>query len=242
VEAALESGLAALEADLERLEARGARVYDGAACDCVRALLEHAEQLAGDVGARLEARAAAHLQVLSERFERDRRRIAGALQDAERACGELPELRRRLESGELTSVARALRKLRVGAAMFGSRASTRAPKPGSQTVARLALGRVQDSQAERRRRQVAYEDSVAQLVASLALARATDGVPDGAGPYNPLRIASEVLDRMRMISPFYLTVQLNRLEELASLLNLPELPAPAAEKVLPKRRNKNTKR
>jgi hypothetical protein len=81
------------------------------------------------------------------------------------------------------------------------------------------------------------------MVASLALARASDGIPADAGPYNPVRIASEVLDRMRAISPFYLTVQLNRLEELASLLSLPELPsARPVSQPAPKRRAKPGKR
>lgn len=86
-----------------------------------------------------------------------------------------------------------------------------------------------------------YEDSVAALVASFALARAVDVVPEDAGPYNPLRIASSTLDRMREISPFFLTVQLNRLEELASLLALPELPVQVEEKILPKKKTRPSK-
>ena len=93
----------------------------------------------------------------------------------------------------------------------------------------------------RKQRAVAYEDSVAALVASFALARAVDVVPEDAGPYNPLRIASTTLDRMREVSPFFLTVQLNRLEELASLLALPELPAPPEEKALPRKKTKALK-
>jgi hypothetical protein len=76
------------------------------------------------------------------------------------------------------------------------------------------------------------------MVASLALARAVDVVPEDAGPYNALRIASEALDRMREISPLYLTVQLNRLEELATLLALPELPHKEDAKVLPKKKRR----
>jgi hypothetical protein len=224
--------LDALEHELERLEGRGARAYDAAACECVRALIDHAEQLGGEVGQRLHMRAAAHLEALQARFERDRLRIAAALEQAERTHGELPALRRRLEAGELITVARALRRRRV-TAQPERRVGAAAP--------RAALERTRDALATRRRRQLAYEDSVAQLVASLALARANDGVPPDAGPYNPLRIASQVLDRMREISPFYLTVQLNRLEELASLLSLPELP-PAPAKVLPKRPSKGSKR
>jgi hypothetical protein len=84
---------------------------------------------------------------------------------------------------------------------------------------------------------MAYEDSVADLVASFALARAVDVVPQDAGPYNALRIASDALDTMRAVSPFYLTVQLNRLEELASLLTLPDLPEkPKPQPSLPAKR------
>lgn len=232
MEQALADALAALEGELERLEGRGARAHDAASCDCVHALIEHAEQLGGEVAQRLHARAAAHLEALRARFERDRARVAEALEQAERVQGELPALRRRLEAGELIAVARALRRRR--AATLPERRPHAAPP-------RTALERSREALATRRRRQLVYEDSVAQLVASLALARATDGVPAGAGPYNPLRIASQVLDRMRDISPFYLTVQLNRLEELASLLSLPELP-PAPGKTLPKRPSKGSKR
>lgn len=227
------SALEAMERELERLEGRGARAYDAPGCDCVRALIEHAEQLGGDVGRRLEARAAAHFETLRARFERDRERVAELLVQAERAHGELPALRRLLDTGELVALARALRRRRAVAVREPERRAAPAP--------RAALERAQDALTTRRRRQLAYEDSVAQMVASLALARANDGVPADAGPYNPLRIASQVLDRMREISPFYLTVQLNRLEELASLLTLPELPAPSG-KAAPKRPGKPGKR
>jgi hypothetical protein len=233
VEQALADALAAVEGELERLEGRGARAYDAASCDCVRALVEHAEQLGGEVAQRLHARAGAHLEALRARFERDRTRVAEALEQAERVQGELPALRRQLEGGELIAVARALRRRRVATAPERRAHAAAAP--------RTVLDRTREALATRRKRQLVYEDSVAQLVASLALARATDGVPRDAGPYNPLRIASQVLDRMREISPFYLTVQLNRLEELASLLSLPELPPPPG-KVLPKRPSKGSKR
>jgi hypothetical protein len=232
VEQALAEALAAIEGELERLEGRGAHAYDAASCDCVRALVEHAEQLGGEVAQRLHARAAAHLEALRARFERDRARVAEALEQAERVQGELPGLRRRLEGGELIAVARALRR---------RRAATAPERRPHAAAPRTVLDRSREALATRRKRQLVYEDSVAQLVASLALARATDGVPADAGPYNPLRIASQVLDRMREISPFYLTVQLNRLEELASLLSLPELPPPPG-KVLPKRPSRPGKR
>ena len=97
------------------------------------------------------------------------------------------------------------------------------------------------ARARRTERVRAYEDSVAEMVASLSLARAVDVVPEDAGPYNPLRIASEALDRMRDISPLYLTVQLNRLEELATLLQRPELPRKEEVRPLPAKKKPQRK-
>jgi hypothetical protein len=224
-----------VERALDELEARGARTYDAPACDCVRALLTRAEELGGGVAVRLRDRAASHLTSLEARFARDQQRVQSALARSEQQLGELPELRKRVERGDLGFVGRRLRRLSVlppalamgvrvaavsesAAAAPRERTTTASPRPSLRPI------------SDRRRRIVAYEDSVAQLVAAFALARATDVVPNDAGPYNPLRIASELLDRMRAVSPFYLAVQLNRLEELGSLLSLPELPAQASEK------------
>jgi hypothetical protein len=225
------------EARLAALEGIGARSYDAPACDCVRTLLDRADELGGAVGARLRERALSHLESLSERFARDRQRVEQRLSETEALRGALPELRTRLERGELTSTARAIRRWQARPRAMRSVVVT--VTEGLRGGKHLSNGIVTD----RRRRALAYEDSVAQLVASLALARATDVVPADAGPYNPLRIASDVLDRMREVSPFYLAVQLNRLEELSSLLSLPELPPPPErKKVLPKRKPGTPKR
>lgn len=226
-----------VEARLDALEADGARSYDAPACDCVRTLLDRADELGGAVGTRLRQRAVSHLAALAERYERDRLRVTQSLAETERARGELPELRSRIERGELTATARAIRRWRARPKTMRSAVVT--VSQGTRAGKQQTTGIITD----RRRRALAYEDSVAQLVAALALARATDVVPADAGPYNPLRIASDVLDRMRAVSPFYLAVQLNRLEELGSLLNLPELPPPPQEKkVLPKRKPGSNKR
>lgn len=231
---------ASIEARLDALEAKGARSYDAPACDCVRTLLDRADELGGAVGARLRERAQAHVEALAERYARDRLRVQQTLSTTEAERGELPELRARLERGELTYTARAIRRWRARPEAMRSAVVT--ITPGLRGGKHVSNGMVTD----RRRRALAYEDSVAQLVAALALARATDVVPADAGPYNPLRIASDVLDRMREVSPFYLAVQLNRLEELGSLLNLPELPPRPQDKqekkVLPKRKTGPGKR
>jgi hypothetical protein len=228
--AAAESACA-VEQQLDALEARGGRAYDAPACDCVRTLLSRADALGGGVGARLRQRAAVHLDAIRQRFERDQQRLAAALAHSESAYGPQPELHKRLSSGDLSLVGRRLRRLQAlpSTAAVASLASGAKRAPRSEPAAPVA-GRGASLLSDRRRRVVAYEDSVAELVAALALARATDVVPSDAGPYNPLRIASELLDRMRAVSPFYLAVQLNRLEELGSLLGLPELPAPNQEK------------
>lgn len=190
------------ERALDALEAKGARQFDAPSCDCVRALLTRSEELDGETARILSERALVHLARLRTRFEQARAQTQARLAAAERVHGELPRLRDLLTIGDLTRVRRALRKLEL-------RPPTRAPLAPRRSAA-------------------AYEDALAELVAALALARAVDVVPEQAGPYNPLRIASELLTRMRAVSPLYLTVQLNRLEELASMLSLPELPPPPA--------------
>ncbi len=219
--------LASVEADLDALEADGARGFDAPACDCVRKLITQAEELGGAVADRLTLRAAAHLSALAEGLASDRIRVQAQLAAFETKNDEaMPELHKQLERGETTRVARMLRRMR-----------TRPPRvvaPPSTGLARIDHGAAPSASARatgprarisvRQKQALAYEDSVAELVASFALARAVDVVPEDAGPYNALRIASEALDKMRALSPFYLTVQLNRLEELASLLSLPELP------------------
>ncbi|MFT3921647.1 MAG: DUF2894 domain-containing protein [Myxococcales bacterium] len=230
---------------MDALEAKGARGYDAPACDCVRALLTRAEELGGGVGAILVARAESHLSSLSARFDRDTARVRERLEHVQTDPDTAERLQNLLQRGDVVRVARTLRRIAVQpvsrpqATSYETVASP-APKPDS-----LPPPRGRNSQLPprslRKQRAVVYEDSVAALVASFALARATDVVPEDAGPYNPLRIASNTLDRMREVSPFFLTVQLNRLEELASLLALPELPAPPEEKALPRKKTKALK-
>ncbi len=218
--------LADLDTALDALEAEGARGFDPEACDCIRKLITQGEELGGAIAARLAVRAGAHFQGLSERFRRDHARVQSQLEAFETKRDEsLPELHKQLARGETTRVARTLRRIRMR--------PPRPVQPASTALARIEPGAAPRAAGPRSRISVrqkqalAYEDSVAELVATFALARAVDVVPEDAGPYNALRIASETLDRMRSISPFYLTVQLNRLEELASLLSLPEVPKPA---------------
>ena len=207
--------LAELERALDALEARGARAFDAPSCDAVRTLIERAEQHGGRTAELLAERVGAHLGRLRERFGRTQERAAEQLSELERTHGPHEALRETLARGELSTVRRRLRRL--------------ASSPPIRASARKR------TLPPERRDHPDYEESLAELVASFALARADDVVPEHAGPYNPLRIASDLLSRMRTVSPLYLTAQLNRLEELASMMELPELPEPAT-KTLPRKK------
>lgn len=209
--------LAEVERMLDALEAEGARLFDAPSCDCVRTLITQAEARAGRAGAILSARAADHVERLATRFRTARDAAAARIPPT----GDVPaqKLARALARGDVVSVRRALRR--------------RARAPGPAIEARQLPAQ--------RRATVVYDDALAELVAAFALARADEGVPEDAGPYNPLRIASELLSRMRTVSPLYLTAQLNRLEELASLLTLPELPAEPS-RTLPRKKRGALKR
>lgn len=221
--------LAAAELALDALEAQGARMFDAASCDCVRTLITRAEQLGGRASELLAERAMVHAERLRERFERERATSQHHLTQLEqrRGRGPLEALRDGLLRGEVTLVRRTLRRL-------ASAPIKAAPSELSRT-ARTRRGRSADAYDSQQAAD--YEEALAELVASFALARAVDVVPEHAGPYNPLRIASDLLARMRAVSPIYLTAQLNRLEELASMLELPELPEPAS-KTLPRKKRR----
>lgn len=211
--------LAAVERALDALEAAGARSFDAPACDCIRSLITRAEQLGGAAAPLLAIRAADHLARLEQRLSAARARAQHELELVESKRGPLPTAREALARGEVVRARRSLFK--------------RISSP-SRPIRVLAVPAQQRIVLE-------YDAAVAELVAAFALARADDVVPEDAGPYNPLRIASELLSRMRTVSPLYLTTQLNRLEELASLLELPELPGDGA-KALPTRKRKALKK
>jgi Protein of unknown function (DUF2894) len=221
--------LAAAERALDALESQGARLFDAASCDCVRTLITRAEQLGGRARELLAERAVVHAERLRERFERGRAASEQSLTQLEqqRGRGPLAALRERLVRGDVTTVRRKLRRL--------ASAPIKAVPSELARPARARRGRSADAYDSQQATD--YEEALAELVASFALARAVDVVPEHAGPYNPLRIASDLLARMRTVSPIYLTAQLNRLEELASMLELPELPEPSS-KTLPRKKRR----
>lgn len=214
-----EAQLAEVSRALAELEAQGARAYDAISCDSARALIERAAKRPPRAAALLAERAAWHLSRLQLRFERERSALERKLSDAERVHGTLLAERAALERGELLAVRRSLRR----------RGDT--PARGGST-----------SLARRQRCFGEYQAALSDMVAALALARASELVPEQAGPYNPMRIARDLLEGIRAVSPIYLRSQLARLEELSSLLALPDHEPPPAAKKPPPRKPSGAKR
>jgi hypothetical protein len=187
---------------LEQLEVRGALAFDAPSCELVRGLIARAERLGGRASALLAVRAGEHVARLANRLDSARAEAVERIEAAERCCGALPEERAALERGELTAVRLSLRR--------------RVSRPFVSAVRSLVPH--SDGQAED------YESTLTELASALALARAEDTVHAQAGPYNPLRIASDLLERIRAVSPLYLNAQLRWLGELANLIALPEHP------------------
>jgi Protein of unknown function (DUF2894) len=197
---------AAVETELAALEARGARGFDRDGCDFVRTLIARGEAAPQQAGALLLERARVHLAQLRERFDRALSRARENLEASEQVRGPLPAQRAAFERGEFSAMRRELRRL--------ERATV---------VRREHLGPA-DLREQERRSAAEYRVAAAELNAQFTVARAVEEVPLHAGPYNPLRIATELLSRIGAVSPTYLTAQLQRFEELAVLLTLPEPP------------------
>jgi hypothetical protein len=213
-------GPAELTRALDAFEARGGRAFDALECDFVRGLLTHVHALPPQAAALLLPRAAERLQRLQERFEASCRQTHERLEVAEELHGELPQLRAAVERGELSRVRRAVRRL-----------YSTPPRARADHHSRCAR---------------AYDTAVTELLGSITVAQAVDTVPEHSGPYNSLRIATDLLACISAFSPIYLTAQLGRLEELARMLSLPAPAAPAAppppSKPAPRRSTKPSKR
>jgi hypothetical protein len=201
-----------VESALAALEARGASAFDREGCDLVRTLIARGKALPPPADVLLLERSNAHLARLGERFEAALARARERLDEAEQVRGALPEQREKLERGEFRALRRELRRLERAPVTQRERPSDRPFE-----VERTSAGE--------------YLAVAAELSAQFTVARAVDEVPLYAGPYNPLRIATELLSRIGAVSSMYLTAQLKRFDELAVLLTLPE--PPAAQKPLP---------
>jgi Protein of unknown function (DUF2894) len=189
-----------VERALDALEARGALAFDAVECACLRGLIARLDALNARAAALLLPRVRERLRRLGERFDTQRQQTGERLGAAEELQGELPQLRAAFERSELGRVRRTLRRLR---------STPLRPRPNDH---------------ERRARQ--YETALGELAGSFTVAQAVDTVPAHSGPYNSLRIATELLACISAVSPIYLTAQLGRLEDLGRMLALPAAPEP----------------
>ncbi|HKP60247.1 MAG TPA: DUF2894 domain-containing protein [Polyangiales bacterium] len=192
--------LTGIERALCELEARGGRAFDRAECQCVRELLGRAKALNPRAAALLLPRVRERLSHLTERFDTQRAQASERLSAAEQVHGVLPQLQAAFERSDLSRVRRALRRLR-------------------STPARRRRN-------DRERCANLYETALGELAGSFTVAQAVDTVPEHSGPYNSLRIATELLACISAVSPIYLTAQLSRLEDLGRMLTLPGPPEP----------------
>lgn len=208
---------AELTSALDAFEARGGRSFDALECDFVRGLISHVNALPPGAAALLLPRAAERLQRLQERFDAHRDETNERLDIAEQLHGELPQLRAAVDRGDLSRVRRAVRRL-----------YSTPPRARANHHARCAR---------------VYDTAVTELLGSITVAQAVDTVPEHSGPYNSLRIATDLLACISAFSPIYLTAQLGRLEELARMLALPAPPEPPPpSKPAPRRSAKPPKR
>ncbi|MCB9523816.1 MAG: DUF2894 domain-containing protein [Myxococcales bacterium] len=233
---------------LTALRAQGAEGFDGPGLRFIEGLLTRAQALAGPARVRLEARALARLDALSDRFHAARAaaqatlialQAAGADGDGQFAAGfaagRFTDLERRApgalrraqaqdpeaDRARLVRLAREARKrgLPLGdAGALVEAAEAGAEPPAAAPADARAVG---DALA----RQL-FKAAADQARSAVVVARAADTVPSHHGPYNPEALVAEALARLDALSAPYLRAWLVGLEDLAGLQALPEARPP----------------
>lgn len=228
-------------ARLERLRGEGADHFDPPAFRCAESLLARARAIGGGAAARLESRAAARLDLLEAALRRARAEAEEELRALAAAGGEVdPALAAALRRGDAAAARRGARRARRAlAAAQGKTAIPALARLRSETQAReirlpaeverdLAElgcdGDLVERRAEQRARALSnalsaalFRESVGSARAALAVARAADNVPEDAGPYNAQALAARALQAIERLSPTYLRVILEGLDDLAGL-------------------------
>jgi hypothetical protein len=224
----------ALRARVESLRAARADVFDGPGFGLLEALLERAEALGGEAGTRLLVRASDRAGLIEAAFKRA---LDGASCEIE-AMGEgaPPAAREALEGGDPRAARRALRRARVDAARsheriavswaarLGSEASARGEESLVQELSELCSNGVVERGAHGRAVALGgvasaalFQASAEGLRATIAIARATDNLPESAGPYNSQVLAARALAAMAELSPAYARAVVAAIDDLASL-------------------------
>lgn len=248
----------ALRARIDRLREQGAARFDPPGHRLLEALLERAVALGGGAGDRVLARLAPRVGALERdlaaaRAEAERRVVAA------RALGDPPpDLAEAFAAGDYRAAIRAAdrweRELARGhrgsalrwAAGLVERARARGRGPSTDLARRLeqvtsAPGAVDPARVASARAlanalsRALFRESAEAAHADLAVARATDRLPEVTGPYNADALATRALRRLSALSPAYLRAYLASLAELSSL----EAALGPEEKPAKKRRRKS---
>jgi hypothetical protein len=252
-----------LHARVEALRALSAQAFDGPGMGLIETLLARAQQLGGNAGARLAARAA-------ERTARVEAAFAAARSEASRELAALgdaassstaDDVRAAVDRGDLRSARRVIRRARVETARSAEPIAVPWAAPlglvgsarGEQTLAREldalctngVVDRLAHSQALALRGTLSsalYRGSAESVRATVAIARAADNLPEGAGPYNGQVLALRALVAMAELSPEYARVVVAAVDDLAALeawLAVEAAKAPTRVSVRPPKRKKN---
>lgn len=233
--------LDAARARLDGLHAGGGAEFDPLGQALIVTLLARAEAEAEAVRALLAARIEARLDSLEAALRAGRALAAKELGTLADAGIEAPqELREALARGDCGGVKRGVRRL-LGArkeaqrtarvpwiARLRGEARAREVALPDEVTRDLEALRVEDGAVERgemRRAQALgnamssalFRDSAESARAELAVARAADNLPEGAGPYNGQVLAAKALSAMAALSPGYVRALIAGLDDLAAV-------------------------
>ncbi|MEP7120859.1 MAG: DUF2894 domain-containing protein [Byssovorax sp.] len=228
---------------LDRLRARGGAEYDPLGQALIVTLVARAEAEDEAVQTILMGRIDARLDSLEAAFRADRARADGEIATLESAGIEPSgEVREALKRGDFASVRRGARRLHGARkeAQKTARVPWIARLRGEARSRDLALSdevtrgldalaiAIEDDLVDRagmRRAQALgnamssalFRESAAGARAELAVARAADNLPDGAGPYNGQVLAAKALSAMAALSPGYVRALIAGLDDLAAM-------------------------
>lgn len=233
--------IAAARGRLDGLCEGGGVEYDPLGQGLIVTLLARAEAEDAAVQTLLMGRIEARLCALESAFRADRARADGEIATLESAGIEPSgDVREALGRGDFASVRRGARKLHGArkeaqktarvpwiARLRGEARSRDLALSDEVTRGLDALGAEDGTvdRAELRRAQALgnamssalFRESAEGARAELAVARAADNLPDGAGPYNGQVLAAKALSAMAALSPGYVRALITGLDDLAAM-------------------------
>jgi hypothetical protein len=233
--------LDAARARLDALRAGGGAEFDALGQAFVRTLVARAEAEAEGVQTLLAGRIEARIAALVASFHAERAVAEGELEKLGGAgFAATDELRAALSQGDFTAVRRGVRRLlgELKEAQRPARVPWIARLRGEARAREVALPddvirgldalHVEDGAVERTERRRAqalgnamssalFRESAQGARAELAVARAADNLPEGAGPYNGQVLAAKALSAMAALSPGYVRALIAGLDDLAAI-------------------------